>query len=49
MLVIVWVFIGIEGVVVFFGCVKFKKDVGIVIVIGLIFVLVIYFLMIVLV
>lgn len=49
MLVIVWVFIGIEGVVIFFSRVKNKKDVGSVMVIGFILVLIIYFLLIVLV
>ena len=45
MLVTVWVFIGIEGAVVFSGRAKNKKDVGIATVIGLISVLLIYFLL----
>ena len=45
MLVTVWVFTGIEGAVVFSGRAKSKKDVGTATVIGLISVLVIYFLM----
>ncbi|MCH4403206.1 arginine-ornithine antiporter [Staphylococcus haemolyticus] len=45
MLVIVWVFTGIEGAVVFSGRAKSKKDVGTATVIGLVSVLVIYFLM----
>ena len=45
MLVTVWVFTGIEGAVVFSGRAKSKKDVGTATVIGLVSVLVIYFLM----
>lgn len=45
MLVTVWVFTGIEGAVVFSGRAKNKKDVGSATVIGLVSVLVIYFLM----
>lgn len=45
MLVTVWVFTGIEGAVVFSSRAKSKKDVGTATVIGLISVLVIYFLM----
>ncbi len=45
MLVTVWVFIGIEGAVVFSGRAKNKKDVGTATVIGLISVLLIYFLL----
>lgn len=45
MLVTVWVFTGIEGAVVFSGRAKTKKDVGTATVIGLVSVLVIYFLM----
>lgn len=45
MLVTVWVFTGIEGAVVFSGRAKSKKDVGTATVIGLVPVLVIYFLM----
>lgn len=45
MLVTVWVFIGIEGAVVFSGRAKNKKDVGSATVIGLISVLLIYFLL----
>ena len=45
MLVTVWVFTGIEGAVVFSGRAKHKKDVGSATVIGLVSVLIIYFLM----
>ena len=45
MLVTVWVFIGIEGAVVFSGRAKNKKDVGTATIIGLISVLLIYFLL----
>ena len=45
MLVTVWVFIGIEGAVVFSSRAKRKKDVGTATVIGLISVLLIYFLL----
>lgn len=45
MVVTVWVFTGIEGAVVFSGRAKSKKDVGTATVIGLVSVLVIYFLM----
>lgn len=45
MLVTVWVFTGIEGAVVFSGRAKTKKDVGTATVIGLVSVLIIYFLM----
>lgn len=45
MLVTVWVFTGIEGAVVFSGRAKDKKDVGVATVIGLVSVLVIYFLL----
>lgn len=45
MLVTVWVFTGIEGAVVFSSRAKSKKDVGTATVIGLVSVLVIYFLM----
>ena len=45
MLVTVWVFIGIEGAVIFSGRAKNKKDVGTATVIGLISVLLIYFLL----
>ena len=45
MLVTVWVFIGIEGAVVFSSRAKHKKDVGSATVIGLISVLLIYFLL----
>ncbi len=45
MLVTVWVFIGIEGAVIFSSRAKNKKDVGSATVIGLISVLIIYFLL----
>ncbi|PTF04969.1 arginine-ornithine antiporter [Staphylococcus devriesei] len=45
MLATVWVFTGIEGAVVFSGRAKTKKDVGTATVIGLVSVLIIYFLM----
>ncbi|RAA70685.1 arginine-ornithine antiporter, partial [Burkholderia multivorans] len=45
MLITVWVFTGIEGAVVFSGRAKTKKDVGTATVLGLLIVLVIYFLL----